>query len=236
MKLPSFSVLLPARLVRARPAAAEQVFVDVEPPEGFAEAYERPGQFCKIRVGEVEGIFAMFSAPHEPGARFLVRVGNAEGGEAADRLAELPPGAPIEMSLPAGEGFALERARGRDVYLFATGTGVAPVRAALERLLADRQAYGALSLDYGVRSLEHLAIEEDIARWRDAGVRVHVHVSSPDLHGTVRGTTVQSALRERGADLHRAAVLAVGQPEMLDSLLAEVVALGVDPELFLKNI
>lgn len=236
MKLPTFSELAPATLLRSRPAAREQAFVDVLPPDGFAEAYERPGQFCKIKVGGVEGIFAMYSAPGEPGARFLVRVGNPEGGEAADALAALPDGSLIEMTLPAGEGFPLELARGRDLVFIATGTGIAPVRAAIEWVLMRREDYGALSLDHGLRSDEHLAIAEDIARWREAGIEVRVHLSSPGNDGAITGTTVQRALRDRCPDLSRAAVVAVGQPEMLESLLEEVVLCGGSPELFLKNI
>ncbi len=243
MNLPSFSDYHPATLLSARPAAAEQVMLEIDPPAGFAARHERAGQFCKIRVGGYEGIFAMYSAPRfaEPAGlvrfvRFLVRTGNPDGGEAADALAVLPPGSPIAMTMPAGEGFALETARGRDVYVVATGTGVAPVRAAIEVALAERNAYGVLSLDYGVRSPEHLAIADEIARWRRHGVEVHVHMSTPSPDGGVRGVTVQEALRERGPRLGGAAIVAVGQPEMLESLLQEVVVLGGDPELFLKNL
>ncbi len=243
MNLPVFSEHAPATLLRARPAAAEQAFLEVRPRAGFAERHERAGQFCKIRVGAVEGIFAMYSAPPfaERGgdptlARFLVRTGNPDGGEAADALAALPDGAPIEMTLPAGAGFDLERARGRSVYFVATGTAIAPVRAALEVALADRSAYGALSLDHGVRSEAHLAVAAEIARWRASGVDVRVHLSAPGSNGTLRGVTVQGALRERAPQLAGAAVVAVGQPEMLESLLAEVVRLGGDPALFLTNV
>lgn len=242
MNLPVFSDLRPATLLSARRAAAEQAFLDVAPPPGFAERYRRAGQFCKIRVGGLEGIFAMYSAPAfaEPSTRervrFLVRTANVEGGEAADALAALPDGSPIEMTMPAGEGFALERARGRDVFFVATGTGIAPVRAAIEVMLAERSAYGALTLDHGIRSDAHLAVAEEIARWRAHGVEVHVHRSAPTASGEVRGVTVQDAIRTRAPELRNAAVVAVGQPEMLESLLAEVVGLGGNPELFLKNL
>lgn len=233
--LPTFSEPAPATLIAARPAARDQAFVDVVPPEGFADAYTRPGQFCKIRLGEVEGIFAMFSAPRVQPVRFLVRVGNPEGGEAADLLASMPDGASIEMSMPAGNGFPLERARGRDIYFVATGTGIAPVRAAIETVLEDRASYAALSLDHGVRSEEHLAVRDDIARWRAAGLSVHVHFSTP-LPGGVRGTTVQEAIRERHRSLADAAVVAVGQDDMLDALREVFLELGGDPALFLKNV
>src|SRR5688572_2188645 len=106
-------------MIRARPAALEQAFVEIEPPPGFLGGYARAGQFCRMRIGAEEGIFAMFSAPGEARTRFLVRVGNPVGGEAADALAALADGSRIDMTLPAGEGFPLERARGRDVYFVA---------------------------------------------------------------------------------------------------------------------
>lgn len=246
MNLPAFTEYAPATLLRARPAGEAQAIIEVEPPPAFLPAYERAGQFCKIRVrsaalapdaaAECEAIFAMLSSPGEEPVRFLVRIGNPEGGEAADCLSCLPDGTPIAMTLPAGEGFALERARGRDVVFVATGTGVAPVRAAIEVVLAERERYGALRLDHGVRSLAHLAIAEDIERWRARGVRVDVHVSTPEAGGAPRGATVQSALRARGGSLAGVAMVAVGQPEMLDELLAEFVRLGGAPELFLKNV
>lgn len=236
MKLPEFSDYGRGRVVETRAIAAEQALVTVDPRDDFAAAHTRAGQFCKMRVDGEEGIFAMFSAPGETPLRFLVRVGNPDGGEAADRLAELEAGAEVGITLPAGTGFDLDRARGRDVYFVATGTGVAPVRAAIEQVLRERTAYGVLALDHGVRSAAHLAIGDDIERWRRAGVEIHVCYSEIGDDGALCGETVQDALRGRGPDFANAAVVAVGQPAMLESLLSQVVALGGDPELFLKNI
>ena len=63
MKLPTFTAFADATVIRARPAALEQCFIEIEPPPGFLENYTRAGQFCRIRLGDAEGIFAMFSAP-----------------------------------------------------------------------------------------------------------------------------------------------------------------------------
>jgi NAD(P)H-flavin reductase len=236
MQLPAFSDYRPARLRAARAAAAEQSWLLVEPPDGFLDAHRRAGQFCKIRRGEVEGIFAMYSAPAEREARFLVRVGAPVGGDAATELASLEDGAPIEMSLPAGAGFDLASARGRDVCFVATGTGVAPVRAALEEVLAERAHYGALSFDYGLRTQAHLAIADELARWEHLGVEIRLSYSQLEGDGAPVGTTVQQALRDRGPDLARARVVAVGQPEMLAELGGVVTELGGAAKSLLTNI
>ncbi len=236
MGLPEFTELEPATLRAAAVAARDQAWLHVDPPPGFFDAHTHPGQFCKIRVGEHEGIFAMFSSPAEREARFLVRVGNPVGGEAADALAALEGGATIEMTGPAGAGFALEQARGRDVRFVATGTGVAPVRAAIEAVLAERDAYGALSLDHGLQTAEHLAIADDVARWQARGVEVRLCYSRLDEAEGLVGVTVQDSLRAHVGDLRDACVVAVGQTRMLTDLLAVMSDLGAPAERLLTNI
>ncbi|MBX3275038.1 MAG: hypothetical protein KF729_32535 [Sandaracinaceae bacterium] len=225
----------PARLLGARPAAEEQVLLEVEPPDGFLEAHARPGQFCRIRAGGAEGFFAMLSGPGAP-PRFLVRVGNPDGGEAADALAALPPGSPIEMTLPEGRGFDLDRARGKDVCFVATGTGVAPVCAAIEHVLADRAAYGALRLDLGLKSAGHLALGPALERWRASGVTIEIAYSTLDAGGALAGASVQDNLRSSGVDLARAAVVAVGQGAMLGALREVIRAAGGDPAGLITNV
>ena len=240
MGLPEFSDYGPARLDLSLPVAAEQRVLEFSGRADALAAHERAGQFCRVRVALedgslAEGIFAMLSAPRERALRFLVRTPNPAGGEAADRLAELPVGAALEMSLPAGEGFALERARGRDLHFVATGTAIAPVRAAIEVVLRDRAAYGRLTLDHGLRSEAHLAVGDELARWRDAGVDVRLHYSTLDADGTLHGVRVQDALVEREAALRGAAVVAVGQSAMVHELREAMERLGGDPSLVMSN-
>lgn len=234
MRLPEFSAYEPARLIRARPAAAEQAFLRIEPPAGFLEAHTWPGQFCQIRLNDASGIFALLSSPGEAPC-FLVRIGGPEGS-AADALAALDDGSPVEVSQPAGDGFGLERARGRDVRFVATGTGVAPVCAAIDHVLRERDAYGEISLDYGVKSAAHVAIGPSIERWRDAGVDVRIAYSRIDETGGLVGSSVQDSLRAAVRDLAGAAIVCAGQQEMLASLREIVAELGGDPDGLLTNV
>lgn len=240
MPLPEFSPYLPSELRSREPVAADQMVIELAAPLDALDRYTRPGQFCRVRVttedGEAhEGIFAMLSAPHERALRFLIRTPNVEGGEAADLLAAAPVGSALEITMPAGEGFALDRSRGRDLAFVATGTAIAPVRAALETVLRDRGAWGALSLDHGLRSPEHLAIAGDVARWRGLGVEVRLHYSVPQPDGTVLGARAQDAAIERVRDVRETAFVAVGQSAMVQELRELVALRGGDPSLVLHN-
>lgn len=241
MPLPEFSPYSPSTLVARVPVAVDQMTLEIAAPEGALDRFERPGQFVRVRVAADggaahEGIFAMLSAPGERALRFLIRTPNPEGGEAADRLAQLPIDSPVEITLPTGEGFPLERARGRDLVFVATGTAIAPVRSAIEFVLARRGDFGALTLHHGLRSPEHLAIASDVERWRAAGVDVLLHYSEPQPDGSVRGVRVQDVAIERVAHIiQRAAFVAVGQTAMVNELRAMVAARGADPALVLHN-
>lgn len=240
MALPSFSPYAPSSLIGRHPVAADQLAIELAPPPGALAEFQRAGQFCRVRIaaaggGAHEGIFAMMSAPGEGALRFLIRTPNPEGGEAADRLAQVPIGTAVEITMPAGEGFALDRARGCDLHVVATGTAIAPARSAIEQVLRDRAAYGALSLDHGVRSPLHVAIPADVARWEAAGVAVRIHYSEPLADGTLRGVRVQDAALEHVRDFARAAFIAVGHSAMIVELRDAIARRGGDPSRVLHN-
>jgi ferredoxin-NADP reductase len=214
--------------------------LELAAPVGALERFERPGQFCRVRVASDEGtahegIFAMLTAPSEMALRFLIRTPNPEGGEAADRLAQLPIGSPLEITQPAGQGFDLERARGCDLYFVATGTAIAPVRSAIQYVLARRPDFGRLSLHHGLRSPEHLAITHDIERWKDTSVDIHLLYSVPGPQGELIGIRVQDALMDSVRSFEKAAFIAVGQSAMVKELRSMVAERGGDPTLVLHN-
>ncbi|MFK7990992.1 MAG: hypothetical protein AB8I08_33535 [Sandaracinaceae bacterium] len=232
MNLPAFSPYEPASVVAAEAAATEQARVWVRPPAGFAEAHVHAGQFCRVRVGGHEGIFAMASAPGRTPVEFLVRVGG-DGGDAADRMAGMHAGGDIEMSLPAGTGFSLSDDE-EVILCVATGTGVAPVCAAIDARL-ERDAPSAITLIHGVQTPAHVAIHEAIARWAKSGVKTRLCFSRFE-GGALVGETVQSVLSAEHPDLRDATVLAVGQPAMVDALRTLATQLGLPASRFLTNL
>jgi ferredoxin-NADP reductase len=240
MSLPSFSPYHPSALTAKRAVATDQLEIELAAPDGALAEFVRAGQFCRVRVqvdGDAphEGIFAMMSAPGEGLLRFLIRTPSPEGGEAADCIAQLAVGSPLEITMPAGEGFALDRARGKDLYFVATGTAIAPVRSAIEQVLKARDAYGSIALDHGLRSPLHLAIPTEVRRWRAAGIEVRIHYSEPRADGTIVGVKVQDAVLDHIRDFRESALIAVGHSAMVDEIRAAFAARGGDPALVLHN-
>ena len=98
--------------------------VRVALPPALARAHERPGQLVKARTDAGETYFALASAP-DPGATAELLV--KRGGNIADALvAAAAPGRTVALTRPFGAGFPMDEAEGRDVLLFAAGSGIGP--------------------------------------------------------------------------------------------------------------
>jgi NAD(P)H-flavin reductase len=156
-----------------------QVGLDGTPLAGL---HALPGQYVKLSVGTLgEGFFAIASPP-SPGASmfdFLIK----RGTPLADALGALNPGERVKLSTPSGKGFPLEKAQGRRLLLFATGSGISPIRSVIELLRARRKEFGPVTLYFGARTPEAFAYAEELDRWNASGIRVVRTVSQPGASG-----------------------------------------------------
>jgi NAD(P)H-flavin reductase len=97
-------------------------------------------------------------------------------------------GAVVGVRGPFGTAWPLEEATNADLVVVAGGIGLAPLRPAVLQVLANRAAYGSLSLLIGARTPEDLLYRDEVESWRsrlDAEVLVTVDAASPEWHGRV---------------------------------------------------
>ncbi|WP_375770369.1 NAD-binding oxidoreductase [Archangium gephyra] len=144
--------------------------------------HRTPGQYVRLALPEVgEGLFAIASAPEPFGTRweFLLK----GGSPLADTLVTLAPGAQVHSWRPEGRGFPLVQARGGNLLLFATGSGISPIRSVIESIRQERSAYGRVTLYFGARTPQAFAYEDELHHWEAAGIRVVRTVSQPGASG-----------------------------------------------------
>lgn len=154
-------------------------------------AYTTPGQYLELSPGgDLKSYFAIANAPGGDTFELLVKRGSA----VADALAVKQAGDTVRTKPPAGKGYRIDEARGKDVLLFAAGSGIAPIRAALLHLLASRKDFGKIVLYYGQQRPGDFAFAGEIDSWRQGAEVVR---ACSQNGGDWRGPTghVQDAFR-----------------------------------------
>jgi NAD(P)H-flavin reductase len=192
--------------------------------------HRRPGQLIKLRHdGHKHGYFALANAPRPDGAGELLL---KRGTPLADAFIDAAtPGARVQATAPFGDGFPVELARGRDVLLFAAGSGITPVRALLQWLLAHRRGDdGRIALYYGQRSDRDFAYLGEHHAWRAAGVHLVLCASQPSPGWSGARGYVQTVARE--LKLHEistanAVAFLCGMRSMIDAVRVELLHFGL---------
>jgi NAD(P)H-flavin reductase len=224
----------PATLLARSPAADGLMDLTLDLSESpLRESHQRPGQYVHLRLpGLAEGLFALASAPGTSGRwELLVKAGSP----LTNALVHLPLGERVEVSRPEGRGFPLEQARGKDLLLFATGSGISPIRSVIESIRLERAAYGRVTLYFGARTPAAFAYSRDFEAWERADIRVVRTVSQPGASGW-QGLTgyVQAHLAEEPLAPGTQAFIC-GQREMAQGVMAALKARGLPPSAISQN-
>jgi NAD(P)H-flavin reductase len=225
-RLPTDPMLpTPCTLLRSRRETADTVTLELAPPDGQQLAFE-PGQFNMLYLfGLGESAISISGNPDRTDR--VVHTVRAVG-TVTRPLLKLARGASIGVRGPYGRPWPLTRAHGRDVVLIAGGIGLAPLRPVIYRILADRSAFGRVTLLFGARSPADLLYRTELERWRgrlDSDVRVTVDHAGEDWTGDVG---VVTALLSRAAfDPARTTAMLCGPEIMMRSGVRELLARGV---------
>ncbi len=223
--------LVTARVVEVHDETPALRNVRLALPDDAARAHQRPGQVVKLHGAAGEAYFAVASAPSTTGTIDLLL---KRGGRIADAaIAAGTPGATLGVSAPFGKGFPIEEAHGRDVLLFAAGSGIAPIRALVQHIVAHRPSFRLVTLFYGQRHGSDFAYCGEHAAWERGGVRVVLCPSQADEAWTgVRGRVqeVASSLAFGGAPPESSVAFVCGMTAMVDDVRATLTAAGVPPE------
>ena len=148
--------------------------LELEPAADGGVGEFRPGQFSMVYAfgaGEVP-----ISVSSIDGER-LVHTVRAVGA-ATRAICASEPGDQLGVRGPFGTSWPLDEAEGGDVVVVTGGIGLAPLRPAIEHLIANRDGYRAVVLLYGARSPDEMLFFSGLRDWREAGIDVKYTVDS----------------------------------------------------------
>ncbi len=194
----------------------------------------RSGQFARLGVTKADGsvvwrAYSMVSAPHDEHLDFFSIV--VPGGEFTSELSRLREGESLLIDRQAFGFLTLDRfVDGRDLWLLATGTGIAPFMSILQDFEAWER-FESIKLVYSVREAKELAYLDLIAglEQRDylaeyAGKLQFIPVVTREQHpGALNEritTLIENGELERAAGLaltpEHSRVMLCGNPQMID--------------------
>jgi NAD(P)H-flavin reductase len=165
----------PFEVISRRQDTADTSTLELEACSGQPFAFA-PGQFTMLSAaGAGEVPISISGDPDRPDR--LVHTVRAVGLATA-AICAAAPGRRLAVRGPFGEPWPVEQAEGADVLIAAGGIGLAPLRPAILRLLAQRERYGRLVLLYGARTPDQLLYQEELAAWKARGLDALVTVDS----------------------------------------------------------
>ena len=187
----------------------------------------RPGQFNMLYsfgAGEVP-----ISVSAVGGERALVHTVRAVGATTR-AICAAEPGDVVGVRGPFGTSWPLADAEGGDVVIVAGGIGLAPLRAAVRHLVANRDRFGAACLLYGARSPEEILYAGELEEWRDAGIDVHTTVDSAPAGWTGRVGLVTALIPRARFDGPSATAFVCGPEVMMRFVVAALQKHGMPAE------
>ncbi|GAA4600304.1 NAD(P)H-flavin reductase [Actinoplanes octamycinicus] len=190
----------------------------------------RPGQYARVEVGAVPGVWRPYSLAGAPQVDDVIELhvrAKTETGVSGTLVHGTRPGDRVRIGRPEGE-MGLPAEPGRGVLMIAGDTGVAPMKAMLAELAAVRDTRPAV-LFWGVRNLGELYdIESLTALARQAPRATVVPVVAEGNPGPYASGLVTDAVAAYG-EWSRHEVYLAGPPLMLAATSIALRQLGVDP-------
>ncbi|MCU0893531.1 MAG: FAD/NAD(P)-binding protein [Rhodospirillales bacterium] len=226
---PASSVLpRPFRVVRMRRDLSDTFTLELEDAAGGGFAFA-PGQFNMLYAfGAGEVAISISGNPAAP-ERLVHTI--REVGSVTSRLAACKPGQTIGVRGPFGSAWPIAEARDYDVVIVAGGIGLAPLRPAIYRLLANRQSYGRFVILYGARTPRDILYRQQLQRWSsrlDTFVDVTVDRAASDWRGNV-GVVTKLIGRGGFSPQHTLAMIC-GPETMIRFAIQALEDRGVAPE------
>eukprot|EP00929_Paragymnodinium_shiwhaense_P015639 TRINITY_DN123738_c0_g1_i1.p1 TRINITY_DN123738_c0_g1~~TRINITY_DN123738_c0_g1_i1.p1 ORF type:complete len:376 (+),score=106.62 TRINITY_DN123738_c0_g1_i1:65-1129(+) len=228
--------------VKANVEAGEGLrLITLAAPGDVTSAYKKGGQFVQVKpaADAKPGFYAISSPPNDSAPlEFLIKEVESNGW-----LTKAAAGDVLQCSAAMGKGFAMEGEAwtGADVAqvgLFATGSGVAPLRAVIESGALDGKV---ARLYLGARREATLPFSDRFAAWTKRGIEVVPVLSKAGGSWSGRKGYIQDAFKEdeeRGEGFVLAArhgALLCGQKEMVVAVREVYEGLGVPEERTLCN-
>jgi NAD(P)H-flavin reductase len=188
----------------------------------------RVGQFGLFSAfGYGESTFNICSSPNwKDSLEFCFR----KTGLVTEALWSLEEHDTIAFRGPYGNGYPVEKWRGKNLLFIGGGIAMPPIRCAIWYALENRKDYGRITIVYGARTVQDLVYRTELARWAEhENVEVISCVDpggeTPDWDGQIG--FVPTVVERSAIAAENSVALVIGPPVMIKFTLPVLARLGL---------
>ena len=223
---PSLYLPTQARIQDIRRLTELEKLFTIQLPNGTTLNH-RPGQFIEVSLyGIGEAPISISSSPSRSNGAFELCVRRA--GDLTGALHQLQPGDTIGVRGPFGNGFPIERFRGKDVLFAAGGLGLAPARSLINEVLDNRSKYGRVIVLYGAKRPAELLFTDELAQWKERNdVELHLSVDVGDETWQGKVGVITTLFADLQIHARNTVAITVGPPVMYRYVLLELLGKGI---------
>ena len=215
-----------ARLLDVEQIGPQEKLFTVELPDGRSMEHE-PGQFAMVSVlGVGEAPFVITSSPSRSNGTFELCVRRV--GDVTSALHRLQPGDKLGFRAPLGNGFPIEKMRGKDLLFAPGGIGLPPLRSLINQVLDERGSFGRVIILYGARRPEELLFRDELDDWvaRD-DVECFITVDRGDETWDGHVGVITTLFPEVSVNPRNTVAVTCGPPIMYRFVLMELLGKGI---------
>jgi NAD(P)H-flavin reductase len=217
------------RVLRTRWNTGDTFSLELVPEEGGDIPAFEAGQFNMVYIYGVGEIPISISG--DPARRDILIHTTRAVGVVTRVMSELKVDDHLGVRGPFGSSWHVELGRGKDIVIVAGGIGLAPLRPAMYRVLAQREHYGRVVLLYGARTPADVLYRKELEQWRsqfDLDVFVTVDRATGNWRGSVG--LVTQLIGRAPFDPHNAMAMVCGPEIMMRFTTMELMKRGVNSD------
>ena len=192
------------------------------------------GQFVEITIPGVGE--APFTPSSKPSVKDLIEVTVMKVGKVTEKIHQLKKGDTIGLRGPMGQGYPLDKFKGKEILVVGGGCGFAPLRSLMYALFSQSSEFKKLIFRGGCKTSQELVYRGEMGQWAkrdDLDLKLTVDKGDSGWKGNVG--VVTTILDDLGMDCKRGIAVVCGPPIMMKFATKKLLEIGfVDENIYLS--
>jgi len=216
------SIFLPeiAEVVSTRQLTEMEKYIELKIKDS-GEFNFNPGQFIQLSVfGIGEAPISISSSPFN---KDIIGLCVRKVGDVTSAVHKLEAGSYIGIRGPLGNGFPVEKMKGKSILFIAGGLGIAPLRSLINYVLERRDDFAKITILYGAKSSGEILFTDELELWeKRKDIKIDITVDKPDDNWSGKSGVITRLIPPLDLEPTNTYALVVGPPVMYKYVLLEL--------------